>query len=210
MNGFSHHYQLDVSTFIFRGVRSDFYFLSHFSMKFLCANRIATDVTPHSAASHLGLCCLAMSHKKDTRLIRDKKEAILCSIINISRWGPNADRMEAIKRHFESTGTEKFQFPQVSLCVFFLSAKWMTDVRRGLSKGGGEGSIKVVHEHQTPNSEVLGLNPFGFCLCPLARHINYPKYLKHLHVLHIDMTEKLLLEPQNKQSVGGSKTRVYM
>ena len=24
MNGFSHHYQLDESTFIFRGVRSDF------------------------------------------------------------------------------------------------------------------------------------------------------------------------------------------
>ena len=27
MNGFSHHYQLGKSTFIFRGVRSDFYFL---------------------------------------------------------------------------------------------------------------------------------------------------------------------------------------
>ena len=46
MNGFSHHYQLDESTFIFRGVRSDFYFLSDFSMKFQCANRIATDGTP--------------------------------------------------------------------------------------------------------------------------------------------------------------------
>ena len=49
-NGFSHHYQLDEPTFSFRGVRSDFYFLSHCSMKFLCANRIA----PRSAASHLG------------------------------------------------------------------------------------------------------------------------------------------------------------
>ena len=67
-NGFSHYYQLGESTFIFRGVRSDFYFLSHFSMKFLCANRIAPDGTPRSAASHLGLCCLPMSHKKDTRL----------------------------------------------------------------------------------------------------------------------------------------------
>ena len=38
-NGFSHHYQLDESTFVLRGVRSDLYFLSHFSMKFLCANR---------------------------------------------------------------------------------------------------------------------------------------------------------------------------
>ena len=68
-NGFSHHYQLGESTFIYRGVRSDFYFLSHFSMKFLCANRIAPDGTPSSAASHLGLCCLPMSHKKDARLI---------------------------------------------------------------------------------------------------------------------------------------------
>ena len=41
-------------------------FFSHFSM--LCANRIAPDGTPRSAASHLGLCCLPMSHKKDARL----------------------------------------------------------------------------------------------------------------------------------------------
>ena len=68
-NGFSHHYQLDESTFILRGVRSDFYFLSDFLMKFLCANRIAPDGTPRSAASHLGLCCLPMSHKMTTRLI---------------------------------------------------------------------------------------------------------------------------------------------
>ena len=61
-NGFSHHYQLDVSTFIFMG---DFYFF----MKFLCANRIAPDGTPRSAASHLGLCCLPMSNKKDARII---------------------------------------------------------------------------------------------------------------------------------------------
>ena len=45
-----------------------FYFLSHFSMKFLFANRIAPDGTPRSAASHLGLYCLPMSHKRDTRL----------------------------------------------------------------------------------------------------------------------------------------------
>ena len=37
-------------------------------MKFLCANRIAPDVTPRFAASHLGLYCLPMSHKKDDRL----------------------------------------------------------------------------------------------------------------------------------------------
>ena len=47
-NVFSHLYQLGESTFIFRGVRSDYYFLSHFSMKFLCANIIAPDGTPRS------------------------------------------------------------------------------------------------------------------------------------------------------------------
>ena len=52
------------STFIFRVVRSDLYFLSHFSMKFSCVNRIAPDGTPRSAASHLGLYCLPMSHKR--------------------------------------------------------------------------------------------------------------------------------------------------
>ena len=41
-----------------------YYFLSNFSMKFLWANRIAPDGMPCSAASHLGLCCLPMSHKK--------------------------------------------------------------------------------------------------------------------------------------------------
>ena len=38
-------------------------------MKFVSANRIAPDGTPRFAASHLGLFCLPMSHKKDARLI---------------------------------------------------------------------------------------------------------------------------------------------
>ena len=67
-NGFSHCYHLDESTFVFRGIRSDFYILFYFSMKFLCANRIAPDGTPRSAASHLGLFCWPMSHKRDARL----------------------------------------------------------------------------------------------------------------------------------------------
>ena len=53
------------------GFRSDlliFFFLSQNSMKFLCANRIASDETPHSAASHLGLFCLPMYHKKNVSL----------------------------------------------------------------------------------------------------------------------------------------------
>ena len=37
-------------------------------MKLLKANEIAPDGTKRSAASHLELGCLAMSHKKDTRL----------------------------------------------------------------------------------------------------------------------------------------------
>ena len=44
-NGFSHHYHLGESTFIVGGVMSDFYFLTHFSMKFLQAYRIAPDGT---------------------------------------------------------------------------------------------------------------------------------------------------------------------
>ena len=58
-NAFSNHYHLGDSSFI----------LGHFSMKFLYANRIAPDGTPQSAASHLGLFRLHMSHKKDARLI---------------------------------------------------------------------------------------------------------------------------------------------
>ena len=57
-NGFTHHYQKVESTFISMFARSNFKFLSHVSMQFLYANRIATDVMPHSAASHLGLYCL--------------------------------------------------------------------------------------------------------------------------------------------------------
>ena len=40
-----------------------------FSMRLLLANRIAPDGKLRSAASHLGLYCLPMSHKKDARLI---------------------------------------------------------------------------------------------------------------------------------------------
>ena len=70
-NGFCHHCQLGESTVIIRGVKSDFYlffYIYHFSMKILNANRIAPDGTPRFAASHLGLFCLPMSHKWDDRL----------------------------------------------------------------------------------------------------------------------------------------------
>ena len=66
-NVFSHRYQLGESTFIFWDIRCVI-----FSMNFLQANRIAPDGTPRFAASHLGLFCLPMSHKKDARLKRVK------------------------------------------------------------------------------------------------------------------------------------------
>ena len=61
-NGLSHPYHLDESIFILRGIRVDFSFLFHFSMKFMEATIISPDVTPRFAASHLGLLCLPMSH----------------------------------------------------------------------------------------------------------------------------------------------------
>ena len=41
-------------------------------MKIMSANRLAPDGTPRFAASHLGLFCLPMSHKKDARRISVK------------------------------------------------------------------------------------------------------------------------------------------
>ena len=65
-NGISHSYYLGEFIFILRDIRSNFSFLFHFAMKIMQANRIAPDGTPRLAASHLGLFCLPMSHKKDT------------------------------------------------------------------------------------------------------------------------------------------------
>ena len=76
-NGLSHPYHLDESIFIFRGIRSNFSFLFHFSMKFVSANRIAPVETSHFAASNLGLFCLPRSHKKDDRGIWVNKFNIL-------------------------------------------------------------------------------------------------------------------------------------
>ena len=67
-NGLSHHYHLDESILTFRDIRYNFSFLFHFSMKIKIANSIAPDCTPRFAASHLGLFCLPMSHKKNARL----------------------------------------------------------------------------------------------------------------------------------------------
>ena len=72
-NRLSHPYHLDLSTFIFRGIGSNFSFLFHSSIKFMPANRIAPDGTPRFAASHLGLFGLPMSRKKDATLIWVKR-----------------------------------------------------------------------------------------------------------------------------------------
>ena len=68
-NKLSHTYQMDEPTFMFRVSGSDFSFSFHFSMHIMSANRIAPDGTPRFAASHLGLFCLPMSHKKDAMFI---------------------------------------------------------------------------------------------------------------------------------------------
>ena len=83
MNGLSHTYQMDKFTFIFRGTRSDFSFLFHFSMKFMSANRIAPDGALCFAVSYLGLFCLPMSHKKDARLICIKEVILLVTLEHI-------------------------------------------------------------------------------------------------------------------------------
>ena len=55
VNGLSYYYHLSESTFILKGIRSDFKFSYKFLMEILLANRIAPDGKPHSATSHLGL-----------------------------------------------------------------------------------------------------------------------------------------------------------
>ena len=54
-------------------------------MKVLYANRIAPDGTPRSAALHLGLCCLPMSHRRDARLIGVNLN--ICSLLYVYACG---------------------------------------------------------------------------------------------------------------------------
>ena len=68
-NGLSHPYHLDESTFVFRALRVVFHLCFIFRRKLSKANPIAPDGMPRFAASHLGLFCLPMSHKKHARLI---------------------------------------------------------------------------------------------------------------------------------------------
>ena len=65
-NGLANYYHSGESIFIIGGIRYDFISLFHV---FMIANRKAKDGMSRSGASHLGLYCLPLSHKKDTRLI---------------------------------------------------------------------------------------------------------------------------------------------
>ena len=66
-NGLSHNYHLGEFTFTFKRISCDFKFLFTFSIIFSPNKQIAPDGMPHFAASHLGLYCLHMCHKKDAR-----------------------------------------------------------------------------------------------------------------------------------------------
>ena len=88
----------------------DFYFLLHFLTKFLLANRIAPDGTPRSAASHLVLYCLALSHKKDVRLIGAKPMfALKCRWLRVDQDIPDE----------RAPNDGPFAFCLRSFCIFF-------------------------------------------------------------------------------------------
>ena len=81
-NGISHHYQLDEFTFILRGVRSDVnFFISFFDETSLCKQKSPRWDAALEAASHLGLFCLPMSHKRDTRLKLTNRHATVDILI---------------------------------------------------------------------------------------------------------------------------------
>ena len=69
MNVFTHHYHLGESTFIFRIIKSLIFFLI-FQQNVSSENRIASDGTPHTAASHLELYSLPLkNYKKNSKLL---------------------------------------------------------------------------------------------------------------------------------------------
>ena len=73
-NGLSHSYHLDESAFIYTGIGCNFSFFISFVDEFPVANGIAPDGMPRFAASHLGLFCLHVSHKRTSGL-------------HVYRWG---------------------------------------------------------------------------------------------------------------------------
>ena len=68
-NGINHRYHLGESTFILGELGVILIFFSH-SLTFSIIRFSKQTIYPRCAASHLVLCCLPMSHKKDASVIR--------------------------------------------------------------------------------------------------------------------------------------------
>ena len=68
-SGLAHPYHLDESTFNFRDIRSSFFISISFFKENHASKQNSLDGILRFAASHLGLFCLSMSHKKDARFI---------------------------------------------------------------------------------------------------------------------------------------------
>ena len=108
-NGFSHRYHLGEFTFVFRGLRCDFKFLSHFFDEFSLSKQNSPRWdAPRSAASHLGLYCLPMSHKKDARLKWVKGTIIQnfeCMQVIHGRWIDGIISMVPSRKHVRVMNT---------------------------------------------------------------------------------------------------------
>ena len=120
----------------FLGVLGVIFILSDFTMKFLCANRIASDMTLRSAAAHRGLYCLPMSHEKDAMLkcVRVREYTCIfsghkCTVRNISKTHVQCPIKECIYENmllFKSKCTLplrtklRFNFSSFLLQCFFI------------------------------------------------------------------------------------------
>ena len=87
------------------------------SMKIIYANRIAPDGTPRFAASHLGLFCLPMSHKKDARLIWVK---LMCHVPQSLKF----------LRHLSIHTFTLNDTSNVTDSVFAIFQKWLEQLNR--------------------------------------------------------------------------------
>ena len=92
-------------------------------MQLLQANRIAPDGTPRSAASHLGLFCLPMSHKRDARLKLVKRRDAFTRMCN--RFSVNPMNINQIALISSSN---------VDLCLFVIPSKKSCSVNVGYSQ----------------------------------------------------------------------------
>ena len=90
-NAIAHHCHLGETTFIYREIRTNFIFVSHFFfINFLYASRITQGGMSRFAASHLGLNRLPMSLKMMSGL--NELISLQVYVIFISRLGKDASR----------------------------------------------------------------------------------------------------------------------